>query len=443
MNKALSLILKIFACFTLAGAISLLAVIMSQSSGADNGFTETLLKFIDTNQRKTEGTGVIRKSENIKPDKDSFEEDAGLNTPLDYQKGDWNKYVVAPRYSVIEGESGGKMYTDSDEANMNTYGSYKLNMIYGNSSFTNNKYRRSDDDKPVSKIIKDGLDIERQMQLHMEGSMGRRMKVYIDYDSQKEDNHYVMQYKAQNKDEVIREINAGEIDIKFQGSKYAVYDDTSSKGLGMDLTLQKNNLYIKTFGSIINGETEIETFRGNSSSGYMKLAEYQYVKNTYYQLEPFKRYDNLTMLHLSGPTLYSLITFKSNPSNPETYKPGMVNISPSGFEIYMDDQNNYNTYDNLNSIKLSLDGGYYDRLVSGADYTINYSTGLITFIKNIPKNARIFAVYTLADSPLNTTDPAARTDVPDKDFNGKLFVFIKYGYSINEDLNKNFCSGCR
>ena len=38
----------------------------------------------------------------------------------------------------------------------------------------------------------------------------------------------------------------------------------------------------------------------------------------------------------------------------------------------------------------------------------------------------------------STTDPAARTDVPDKDFNGKIFVFIKYGYSINEDLDKDF-----
>ncbi len=420
----------------LTGVISIAAV-MSNSSGEDNGFTEILLKYIDTHERKDDGAAVIRK-----PGKDtagttiSDEENISAGSSLVHKKGDWDKYVISPRYSIVESRSGGRIYEDSDEVSMNTYGSYKLNAIYGKSSFTSNKYRISDDDRPVSMVIKDGLEIERQMQLHMEGTMGRRMKVYIDYDSKKADNQYVMQYRARNNEEVIREINAGEIAIKLQGSKYAVYDDTSASGLGIDMTLRKNNLNIKAFGSVIKGETEIENFRGNSSSGYTKLADYQYAKYTYYQLEPFKRYDNLTSAPtLPDPAVYNLITFKSNPSNPETYKPGMVNISPSGFEIYMDDQNNYNTYENLNSIKLSLDGGNYNRLVSGTDYTINFSTGLITFLKNIPKNARIFAVYTLADSPLNTTDPSARTDI--SGFAGKLFVFIKYGYSINEDLDKD------
>ncbi|MBN2401632.1 MAG: hypothetical protein JXN64_04460 [Spirochaetes bacterium] len=435
MNKAVSLILKISACFIIAGAVSLFAVVISKSSGADNSFTERLLKFIETHERKTEGAGGIQKSENIITAKVSGNEDPGK--PFGYEKGDWDKYVVAPRYSVIKESPDGRMFMDSGETAMNTYGSYKMNAIYGKSKFTRNKYRMSDDDKPVSRVINDGLDFERQMQLHIDGSMGRRMKVFIDYDSDKEDNRYSMQYKAINDDEIIREINAGEIDIKFKGSKYAVYDDTSSKGLGLDLTLRKNNFSLKAFGSIIKGETEIEIFRGNSSSGYMKLADYQYVRNTYYQLEPFKRYDHLTTPPVPGDDPYNtLVTFTSKPAIPETYKPGMVNISPSGFEIYMDDQNNYNTYENLNSVKLTLDGGYYDKLVSGTDYTINYSTGLITFIKNIPKNARIFAVYTLAGSPLNTSDPSARTDITG--FSGKLFVFIKYGYTIDEDLNNNF-----
>jgi hypothetical protein len=437
MNKAFPLILKIFTCFIIAGTISL-ALVMSKSSGTDNGFTETLLKYIDIHERKTEGATVIQKTENNKSDRNiPLEQDTAGNTPLIYQNGDWDKYVISPRYSVIEGESGGKIYADSNEASMNTYGSYKLNAIYGKSSFTNNKYRMSDDDKPVSKIIKDGQEIERQMQLHMEGTMGRRMKVYIDYDSKKEDNQYVMQYRAKNNDEVIREINAGEIDIKLQGSKYAVYDDNSAKGLGMDIILQKNNLKVKAFGSVAKGETVVETFRGNSSSSYVKQGDYQYEKSTYFQLEPYRRYDGLTTAPSAGDNPYnSLITFTSNPSNPESYRPSNVEISSSGFVIYMDDQNPYN---NTNSIKLGIDGSYYDLQVSGADYTINYSTGLITFLKAIPNKARIFAVYTLA-SGKPSSDPAVRTDVSSSSisFSGKNFVFIKYGTSINEDSDSDF-----
>ncbi|MFH0977076.1 MAG: hypothetical protein V1874_14940 [Spirochaetota bacterium] len=441
MNKVPSIILKIFACLIAAGVISLLAVIISKTSGSENGFTDSLLKFIDLNVKASD-VSIIQKPIPLK--EITIEEDSINNDPFAYQKGDWKRYVTKPKYSVFEKEGTGKVYIeDSEDVNMNTYGSNKLNMLYGSSRFTNNKYRRSDDDVPVSKVIKDGLNFERQLQLHMEGTTGRRMKVYIDYDSNKQNNQYMMQYKATEDKEVIREINAGEIDIKFQGSKYAVYDDTSKKGLGMDITMKKENLKIKAFGSIVKGETEVETFRGNSSSGYVKLSDFQYVRNTYFQLEPFKRYDNLSVPPVPADDPYNkLITFTSKPTDPETYKPYNVNISPSGFALYLDDQNNYNNYSNLNSFKFEVtkggDGGYYDKLVSGVDYTINYSTGLITLIRTIPKNARMFAVYTLADNGSNSSDPGARTDVIDQDFYGKILVFIKYDYSINEDVNKNF-----
>jgi len=426
MNK-LGIIQKIFVCCIIAGTVSLAALTISRTFSAENGFTESLLKFIESNARKEEGRVIIQNVKNT--DRVTADEDIG-NVPLEYQKGDWNKYVIVPRYYITEEERSGKMYLqDSEEINMNTYGSYKLNTIYGKSSFTSGKYRRSDEDKPTSKIITDGLSFERQMQLHMEGNMGRRMKVFIDYDSQKQNNTYVMQYRAKDDNEVIREINAGEIDIKFGGSKYAVYDDTTSKGLGLDITLQKDNLKFKGFGSIIKGETEIELFRGGSAPGSIKLNDYQYVRNTYFQLEPYKRYDNLSSPPIPNPALYdTLITFTSRPADPENYKPYMVNISPSGFELYMDDQNPYNNY---NATKLDIDGGFYDKLVSGADYTVNYSTGLITFTKNIPKNARIFAVYTIAGGA-SSSDLAVRTDV--SNFTGRNFIFIKYGYSINEDI---------
>ena len=440
MNK-FSSILKIFTCIIISGSISLLAVALSKSSGAENSFTESLLKFIDTHERKTEGASIIQKSGNDKSGQTYAEVPGEGNTPLVYKKGDWDKYIVAPRYSISEdGGPGKNFYTNTDEASMNTYGSYRMNAIYGKSAFTSDKYRISDDDKPVSRVISDGLEFERQMQLHMEGSMGGRMKVYIDYDSEKEDNTVSMQYKAKNKDEVIREINAGEIDIKFPGSKYAVYDDSSAKGLGIDMTLQKNNFNVKAFASVAKGESVTEIFRGNSSSGFTKLDDYQYEKNTYFQLEPYKRYDGVTTAPTAGDDPYgTLITFTSSPADAETYRPTNVDITSSGFVLYMDDQNPYN---NTNSVKLNFDGAYYDLQVSGADYSINYSTGLVTFLKAIPVNARIFAVYTLSNG--SSCDPAVITSgvsvSPSStvSFDGRNFVFIKYGASINEDANENF-----
>ena len=108
---------------------------------------------------------------------------------------------------------------------------------------------------------------EQTILLHMDGTIGDRITVFIDHDSRREDNHYLLNYKALSDDEVIREINAGEIDVKFNHSKYAVYDSTDTKALGVDFTVKKGDFSLKAFGSVARGETTVEYFRGNSSPG--------------------------------------------------------------------------------------------------------------------------------------------------------------------------------
>ena len=169
----------------------------------------------------------------------------------------------------------------------------------------------------------------------------------------------MFKYQALRDDELIRELNAGEIDINFQGSKYAVYDNNTAKGLGVDLLLKKNKFKFRAFGSVTKGNSEVEIFRGNSSPGNIKLSEFQYVKGVYYQIEPLIRYNN-----------------NIDPPHPPDYALQPVNINPYGFEIYMDDQNPYNKQD---AVELPVYGGFYARLQSGVDYKINYSTGLIQF----------------------------------------------------------------
>ena len=103
-----------------------------------------------------------------------------------------------------------------------------------------------------------------------------------------------MQYRAVDDDEVIREINAGDIDVKADKSKFAFFDSAGRKSIGVDSTLRKGNLTVKGFVSVAKGSDETETFKGNSSSANSSVAEYQYLRNTYFQLEPYLRYDGIT-----------------------------------------------------------------------------------------------------------------------------------------------------
>ena len=426
MIKNLALYIK---ALILIGAVCYLTVSISRELSSNDTFRDSLFKYIDQHSRREEAK-VVAPSRVL----EVYGDEGADEVPFRYRSGDWNKYIISERYKLIieDIKKDAFLIEEEEDVSINSYGSMKLNLKYGESRFTSNKYKLFDEDKPVSKVIQTGFYPEQELQLHIEGHVGKRLTLYIDHDSRKSDNHYLMKYRAIRDDEVIREINAGEIDIKMQNSKYAVYDDTSSKGIGLDMTLQKKRFKLKAFGSVTRGETIVEYYRGNSSPNSIVLSEYQYVKNTYFQLEPFMRYDGKsTPPGVSDDPYNSLITFTSQPLAPESYTPYSVNVDPSGFELYMDDQDPYN---NFNAISLAVDGGYYTKLVSGVDYIINYSTGLITFLKVIPEKARIFALYTINGGSLVSSDPSARTDI----YPGRLFVFIKYGYSINEDVDRDF-----
>lgn len=386
------------------------------------GYRDTLLKYIEKNRPERVADPYRTPSLVI------VDQPAAEGAGLFFEKGDWERYVTSNRYRGLFEEKGIVLYT-SEKMNITSYGSLKANLAYGDSVFTDEKYRRSDTDRATSKVISKGFTPTQELQLHLEGTMGRRMKVYIDHDSRREDNRYRMQYRAIRDDEIIREINAGEVDISMKESKYAVYDNASARGLGVDVTLKKGDFQVKAFGSVTRGETVVENFKGTASPGSMKLADYQYIRRMYYQLEPFRRYDGLTSPPAYGdPSVYTTLnTFTSGSTD---FSPSSVNIDSSGFALYLDDQVGSN---NTGEVQLALDGGYYTKLSEGTDYTINYATGVIKFLKNISESSRVYAVYKLKNG--STSDPAARTDI----YPGYYFVFIRYGYSIDEDIApKNF-----
>ena len=408
-------------------AIFLTASAIYYAAAQDHsGFREKIIQFLENPEGKS-------KQENEKPEQNVFLPSEKNNDTF-FNSSEWPEYVTSPEYRQFQERlQNGNVYTD-ENVNINSSGSVKVNLNYGKSFYTRKKYMQYDQDQPKSRIINSGFWPDQTILFHMDGTIGDRITVFIDHDSKRKENRYLMNYRALNDDEVIREINAGEIDIKFNHSRYAVYDNTDAKGLGVDFTVRKGDFTLKAFGSVARGETAVEYFKGNSSAGSTKIMDYQYVRGTYYQLEPFKRYDNVMEIPSTVSSVYNSITVTSNISglsDPSAYSTAPVNLSSSGFELYIDDQNSYN---NNNAVQLSIDGGYYTKMVNGSDYSVSYTTGVIHFLKEFPENSRIFAVYKRSGG---TLDPCALSPGPGS-FSDRIFVFIKYGYSIDEDANKNF-----
>lgn len=392
----------------MAGTVTAIVVANSR----EQGFRNRLLDYIDDTvieEGPAPGLAGSVADESIKDPRDL----------LSYHPGDWDDYILYPRYRDLENREKRLSLYEGSDINIITYGSLNLELSYGQSFFTRKGYQLFELDKPESQLIKSGFNPKQELQLHIEGNIGDRMTIYVDHDSRKKDNHYFFKYRALRDDELIRELNVGEIDINFQGSKYAVYDNNTAKGLGVDLTLRKNRFKFRAFGSVTQGFSEMEIFRGNSMPGSIKLSEYQYLKGVYYQIEPLLRYG----INLGPPP----------PPFPANYERRAVNINPYGFELWMDDQEPIGGKNRANVTELPVYGGFYRQLQSGTDYRINYTTGLIQFTRPLPEKARVFAVYTLFGT---STDPYVLLPGdprhPGGEFAGKNFVFLKYGYSLDD-----------
>ncbi|HEY1405054.1 MAG TPA: hypothetical protein VF857_00455, partial [Spirochaetota bacterium] len=343
-----------------------------------------------------------------------------------YRPGDWEQYVPQPEYN-LDGIEKPAEPTETFEAQ----GSVILGMRYGKSVFLKSKYKRFQGDLPHSEVIKSGFNPENDIRLLMQGHSGKRLTVFVDHDSTREnsdENRYVVQYHAVQDDEVLRELNAGDVDLHVANSKYVIFDSRAEKAYGVDLTMRKDDFTFKGFGSISKGNDEVETFVGRSAGGSISIAEYQFVRDTYFQIEPYRRYDGITDVSaISFPASYSLVTFTSSPANPLAYQPRVVNIDPNSVELWYDDQTGIKK---SGTFQNPPDKGFYIKLSEGTDFTVNYSTGEISLIKSITEKGRLFALYRLAGGALSS-DPAVRDDIVD----GKHFVFIKYGTSIEEDFS--------
>lgn len=357
----------------------------------------------------------------------SYEKPAAENKPEPipfYTEGDWYRYA-APAYSLpgVKGRI-------SDDTTFESDSHIDFGAGYGHSMFAKSRYRLFDGDRPVSKVIRDDVFASNDIRLMVQGHAGKRLDVFIDHDSTRkndDENVYRMRYRAVDDDEVIREINAGDIDVKINGSKYAVYDSGSQKSLGIDSTVRKGKLTLRGFMSVSKGSEETEKFKGAASSSSSSVSDYQYVRNTCFQIEPYLRYDGIDNAALVNfPSAYSsLITFTSAPADPSGYSPFPVNISPASVEIWYDPQI---SAANANAVVFTPDGGSYIKLAEGTDFKVSYVTGEIVFLRTISAQSRIVAGYSLSGGTASS-DPAVRTDI----IPGKNTVYLKFGTSIDED----------
>ncbi|MBN1498625.1 MAG: hypothetical protein JW982_00590 [Spirochaetes bacterium] len=382
-------------------------------------FSSELQKVIDDFYAgKTEPAAVEEKDEPVSP------------YPV-YEYGDWEKYIhseTKPLYSTGN---------QADDENLLIEFKMPVNFSYGNSVFTRSKYKTDDNIQPSSPYVSDGYYNSMNYMLKVNGYVNDSLYLNIDHDSEREnpdENIYEIIYNSPDPDSLLQQFKLGNIEVDFNKSQFAFYDNSSRRAVGFSTLLKKNNLTLEFFGIVNKNLSATDTFAGFKRNDSIKLREYQFVRRKFYQIEPFRRYDGRTSPPAIGTIAQrrALVAFTSDPVNAvpsrqmSQYELTAVNVLPGSLEVYLDDQTGNN---NGNTVQFPSDNGYYDKLSEGVHYSINYATGEIEFHQPLNKQDRVVALYLLTDS--------TSTESVFPDYNGKKFVFIKYGENlstINDDV---------
>lgn len=363
-----------------------------------------------------------------------------------YDPDEYIPELDSPDWKPPEEESGvsqgnGENTNDpkDDDIHIKMYGGNTFSFGAGKSFFVSQKDRLSSDEQPLTPAFASGFSPSSDLKFNMTGNIGDYLSMNIDFDQKEVLSNNTIQiiYTPHDRKSLLKKMEIGNLEFGFGGSRLLNYNQDKYKGLGINTEFGIGKFRLKAMAAVSESQSETEVFEGRRRHRVMYFNEYRYVSYKYYQLEPFYYYDNLT----TKPASLSAANYQRGnasalnifTSQTPVYANRAINIDPGSLEIYLDSGDN-----KTNAIMQArpkyvggnLTGNYY-RLREGKDYSVNYKTGRLSFIKGLSVASRLYVRYTRNHGSTVTTDPSARI------VNGKIETFIKYGSSLNEDALRN------
>ena len=150
--------------------------------------------------------------------------------------------------------------------------------------------------------------LDQKQQFNIEGTIGDKISLLVDQDSERDfefDNALKIRYVG-NEDEIIKRIDAGNIDLSLPGTQFAVSGGRNQGLFGLKSILKIGGLDITSVVSVERGKKQKLTLDGGATSQIKNINDYGYMRNTYFFLDDYYR-DRLY------PTIQTL--FRAKPAN--------------------------------------------------------------------------------------------------------------------------------
>lgn len=260
------------------------------------------------------------------------------------------------------------------ESTLTISGRKKIDVSYTN-VWPLNKTSTEDRYPALTSGLTEGFNLAQELQVQLEGKVGKKITVDVDYDDTQEEQRKISIIYAGDPDEVIQEAAFGDIMLDLPRTEFAGYNKNL---FGAKLKVALDNFRFHAIGAQTKGITVTEKFKGNTSSRILDKQDIYFT--------PFKYY-------------YLTKAWPGQVNHPElpVYDPGQPRnrIVAGSDKIYVT-----NGLVTAQSVTVTAFGQEqrFNLLSPGVDYTLDYDRGIITFTNSVAQTWLIAVAYRYLDA---------------------------------------------
>jgi hypothetical protein len=236
------------------------------------------------------------------------------------------------------------------------------------------------------------FEITQQMQVRMQGKVGQKITVNVDYDDTKLDKQDISVVYTGDPSEVVQNVSFGDIDLSLPATEFVSYN---KQLFGIRADLKTQRLKFTFVGSRTKGQTKTRQFTGNTQFQGADILDINYLRRKYYD-----------------------VTFGNTARLP---------IKSGTERIYIDQQtlaqvDNVTVFELVGkdlAVQASTYTGRFQLMSPGIDYVMDYAKGLVTFNRTLNTQDVVLINFQNAggtllsqNSSTSTLDTAAALAVP-------------------------------
>jgi len=256
------------------------------------------------------------------------------------------------------------------ESRLTVSGRKTIGMTYSSTQYANPNYATTQG-VPSGQSA---FELQQSLQVRINGQIGRKVTVNVDFDDTKTDKKDISIVYKGDPDEVVQRAAFGDINLSLPQTEFAGY---SKQVFGASTELKYKALKGYFIGSRTKGETETKEFVGNVILQRINIPDTSYIRYKYYN------YRNGMKPPASGDVGIDITKLKVYLNTQDSTRQGPQ------FTTMTVDQS---LISNLPATApLTTQPGLFLLLAQGVDYTVDPSSGVITF-KNALTNISIVAI---------------------------------------------------